>query len=64
MTKLHQGKLVSVVFRLPRAKSDAVDALAKETRIRRSEFLREAIADVLRKHGVEASHAEKLDGAP
>jgi predicted DNA-binding protein len=51
-------KLVDVVMRLPRWKRDALDKLAADTRVRKSEYLREAIADVL------AKHAEKLDGAP
>lgn len=42
--------LVSLVFRLPRAKLERLAALAKSTRIRQSEFLREAIADLLKKH--------------
>jgi hypothetical protein len=50
--------LVSVVFKLQRTSRDAVDQLATETRVRKSEYLREAIADLL------AKHAEELDGTP
>lgn len=50
--------LRSVVMRLPREANAALDALAKDTRVRKSEYLREAIADLLSKH------AEKVDGAP
>jgi predicted DNA-binding protein len=63
MTKLHQGTLVSVVFRLPREKSEAVNDLTKATRVPRSEYLREAIADVLKKHGVCLEPGQKVDGA-
>lgn len=50
------GRLVSVVMRLPREKNEALDELAKDTRIRKSEYLREGIADLL------AKHSEELDG--
>lgn len=43
-------KLVSLVFRIHREKLDEVKALSKETRVRQSEFLREAVADLLLKH--------------
>lgn len=50
--------LVSVVFKLPRTSRDAVDQLATATRVRKSEYLREAIADLL------AKHAGEVDGTP
>lgn len=50
--------LVDVVMRLPRETNDALNALAKGTRVRKSEYLREAIADLLTKH------SEELDGMP
>lgn len=46
----HSEQLVSVVFRLPRAKLERLRKLAKSTRINRSEFLREAIGDLIKKH--------------
>lgn len=42
--------LLSVVFRLERRRLAAVKELAEKTRIRQSEYLREAIADLLKKH--------------
>lgn len=43
--------LQSVVFRLQREKRDALRDLSKRSRVTRSELLRMAIEDVLRKHG-------------
>lgn len=53
-------RLTSVVFRISRDKLDGVKDLARVTRIRQSEYLREAIDDLLLKH------ADKLssEGAP
>jgi len=56
---VHQGmtishptpRLTSVVFRLTRDRLEALKTLSRATRIRQSEYLREAIADVLSKHG-------------
>ncbi|MFN0062581.1 MAG: ribbon-helix-helix domain-containing protein [Myxococcaceae bacterium] len=45
-------RLTSVVFRLTRAKLDALKALSRATRVRQSEYLREAIADLLAKYQV------------
>lgn len=42
--------LTSVVFRLPRRSFDALQRLSRATRVRQSEYLREAIADLLRKY--------------
>jgi predicted DNA-binding protein len=39
------------VFRLTRDRLEALKTLSRATRIRQSEYLREAIADVLSKHG-------------
>jgi len=44
-------RLTSVVFRLTRDRLEALKTLSRGTRIRQSEYLREAIADVLAKHG-------------
>lgn len=43
--------LSSLVLRVPRWKLEAVKALSRETRVKQSEYLREAIEDLLRKHG-------------
>lgn len=45
-----QGRLLSLVFRLERAKLEALKDLSKSTRIRQSEYLREAISDLLVKY--------------
>lgn len=44
------GRLASVVFRLNRERLERLKDLAKETRIRQSEYLREAISDLLDKY--------------
>lgn len=41
---------VSLVFRLPLAALTALQALTKRTRIRQSEYLREAVEDLLSKY--------------
>jgi len=43
-------RLLSVVFRLNEAKLRSLKQLAQRTRIRQSEYLREAIADLLSKY--------------
>ncbi len=43
-------RLTSVVFRLHREKLDALKELSRSTRIRQSEYLREAISDLLAKY--------------
>jgi predicted DNA-binding protein len=43
-------RLTSVVFRLSREKLDALKELSRSTRIRQSEYLREAISDLLMKY--------------
>jgi predicted DNA-binding protein len=45
-----QPRLTSVVFRLSREKLDALKDLSRTTRIRQSEYLREAISDLLTKY--------------
>jgi predicted DNA-binding protein len=44
------NRLTSVVFRLNRDRLDILKDLSKETRIRQSEYLREAISDLLEKY--------------
>jgi predicted DNA-binding protein len=44
------NRLTSVVFRLNRSRLEALKELSKETRIRQSEYLREAISDLLEKY--------------
>lgn len=43
-------RLTSVVFRLNRDRLEGLKDLSKETRIRQSEYLREAISDLLEKY--------------
>jgi len=43
-------RLTSVVFRLNREKLDTLKDLSRVTRIRQSEYLREAISDLLEKY--------------
>lgn len=43
-------RLTSVVFRLNRDRLELLKELSKETRIRQSEYLREAIGDLLEKY--------------
>jgi predicted DNA-binding protein len=43
-------RLTSVVFRLQREKLDTLKDLSRSTRIRQSEYLREAISDLLEKY--------------
>ena len=43
-------RLTSIVFRLNRDRLDALKDLSRETRIRQSEYLREAIGDLLEKY--------------
>lgn len=42
--------LTSVIFQLPRWKLEAIREMAKATRVRQSEYFREAVADLLAKH--------------
>lgn len=43
-------RLTSIVFRLNRDRLDALKDLSRESRIRQSEYLREAINDLLGKY--------------
>lgn len=45
-----QPRLASIVFRLNRDRLDALKELSRSTRIRQSEYLREAIDDLLEKY--------------
>lgn len=47
---MSQARLQSVVFRLSREKLDSLKDLSRHTRIRQSEYLREAISDLLEKY--------------
>jgi predicted DNA-binding protein len=48
---MSQGpRLQSIVFRLTRDKLEALKDLSRSTRIRQSEYLREAITDLLGKY--------------
>jgi predicted DNA-binding protein len=47
---LDNPRLTSVVFRLQREKLQALKDLSRSTRIRQSEYLREAIDDLLEKY--------------
>ena len=44
------SNLTSVVFRLQREKLESLKDLSRSTRIRQSEYLREAISDLLEKY--------------
>ena len=46
----NNARLTSVVFRLQREKLDTLKDLSRSTRIRQSEYLREAISDLLEKY--------------
>jgi len=43
-------RLMSIVFRLNRDRLESLKELSKSTRIRQSEYLREAISDLLEKY--------------
>lgn len=49
--KIPRGGLVALVARIPREQQAALHALADRTRIRYSEWLRQAVVDIIRKHG-------------
>jgi predicted DNA-binding protein len=46
-------RLVSLVFRIPKPCLEALKGLSSRTRVRQSEYLREAIEDLLSKYGHE-----------
>lgn len=58
----HAEQLVSVVFRLPRAKLERLRKLSSETRIRQSEFLREAIGNLITKHAAALLNCTRCNG--
>lgn len=51
------ARLTSVVFRLSRERLDSLKELSKATRIRQSEYLREAISDLLEKYDDQMTDA-------
>ena len=51
------ARLTSVVFRLNRDRLDSLKELSKATRIRQSEYLREAISDLLEKYDDQMTDA-------
>jgi predicted DNA-binding protein len=50
-------RLTSVVFRLNRERLESLKDLSKTTRIRQSEYLREAISDLLEKYEAKLEDA-------
>jgi predicted DNA-binding protein len=44
------SRLISIVFRLPKPNLQALKSLSSKTRVRQSEYLREAIEDLLTKY--------------
>ena len=57
-------RLTSVVFRLNRDRLESLKDLSKETRIRQSEYLREAISDLLEKYEDKLMDASVEKGGP
>ena len=51
------ARLTSVVFRLNRDRLESLKELSKTTRIRQSEYLREAISDLLEKYDDQMTDA-------
>ncbi len=47
------SRLISLVFRLPKPNLQALKGLSSRTRVRQSEYLREAIEDLLAKYQAE-----------
>ncbi|MBS2027088.1 MAG: ribbon-helix-helix domain-containing protein [Deltaproteobacteria bacterium] len=47
-------RLTSLVFRIPKPRLEQLKDLSRRTRVRQSEYLREAIADLLAKYDPEA----------
>lgn len=47
---MDNARLVSLVFRIPRTHLEQIKELSQQTRIRQSEYLREAIEDLLVKY--------------
>ena len=59
-TMREHGRLLSLVFRLERAKLEALKDLSKSTRNRQSEYLREAISDLLVKYEQSAAQNQMV----
>jgi predicted DNA-binding protein len=53
-----QARLTSVVFRLNRERLEILKDLSRSTRIRQSEYLREAITDLLDKYEEQLTLSE------
>jgi len=51
MTHSPQNRLEPMLIRLPPALAERLRRLARATRIRQSDYLREAVADLLAKYG-------------
>lgn len=56
---LERGSLVALVTRIPPEQVKALHALAARTHIRYSEWLRQAVVDVLREHGAMPGEASE-----
>lgn len=50
MAENNTSRMLSLVFRLPKELLDLLKQLSESTRIRQSEYLREAIDDLLHKY--------------
>ncbi len=50
-----ESRLTSIVFRLNKDRLDTLKELSRSTRIRQSEYLREAISDLLGKYDEDLS---------
>jgi predicted DNA-binding protein len=61
MSNRNPEQLVSVIMRLAGHQLRRLKALAKRTRIRQSEFLREAITDLLEKHESREREAQRVE---
>lgn len=48
-----QQRLTSMLIRLPPQLADALRDLSRQTKVRQSEYLREAVRDLLAKYGRE-----------
>lgn len=47
---MDRTRLTSLVFRIPKPRLEQLKELSRRTRVRQSEYLREAIADLLQKY--------------
>jgi predicted DNA-binding protein len=52
-------RLTSMLIRLPPELADALRDLSKQTRVRQSEYLREAVRDLLTKYAPEEAGAQR-----